>query len=146
MAGRHQHRHRAALRDPHEVGAFTSGRVHDGTQVVDGLFQRRRVHHWIREPSTPLVKGDDATERREPRVEVDDRRLLPHDVEVRDEAGRYDEVRPLPGNRERDIQAATLGVVNVRRSARHVHGRTLRRLDRARPRRIGHLGELPGAL
>ena len=95
MAGRHQYRHRATLRNAHDVGAFTSGRIHDRAQVVDRLFQRRRVHRRIRKACASLVEGDDAPEGRQPRIEMDDRRLLPHDVEVRDEAGRDDEVGPL---------------------------------------------------
>src|SRR6476469_80736 len=126
MAGRHQYRHRATFRNAHDVGTFTSGRIHYRAQVVDRLFQRRRVHRRIREASTSLVEGDDAPERREPRVEVDDRRLLPHDVEVRDEAGRDDEVGPLAGHRESDVQVAALGIADVLRPAPDVHGRTLR--------------------
>ena len=49
------------------------------------------------ETSAALVEGDDAPEGREPRVEVRDRRFLPHDVEVRDEAGRDNEVGALSG-------------------------------------------------
>jgi hypothetical protein len=135
MAGRHQRRHRATLRNAHEVGAFTSGRVHDGAQVVDGLFQRRRVHRGIREARASLVERDDAPEGREPRVEVDDRGLLPHDVEVRDEAGRNDEVGPPSGHRERDVQAAALGIVDFRRPAADIHGRTLRCVRHAKARR-----------
>ena len=126
MAGRHQYRHRATFRNAHDVGTFTSGRIHYRAQVVDRLFQRRRVHRRIREASASLVEGDDAPEGREPRVEVDDRRLLPHDVEVRDEAGRDDEVGPLAGHRESDVQVAALGIADVLRPAPDVHGRTLR--------------------
>jgi hypothetical protein len=74
-------------------------------------------HHRIREASAPLVEGDDAPKGREPRIEMHDRRFLPLDVEVRDEAGRDNEVGALSGHRERDIQAATLGIVDGWRPA-----------------------------
>src|SRR5262249_47137613 len=60
--GSEEARHRGAFRAAENDRALASGAVHDGTNVVGPLLERRHVRWAIRKPRTALVEPNQPTE------------------------------------------------------------------------------------
>jgi hypothetical protein len=109
-----QHAHRAAVGDAEHGGALAAGGVHDGAHVVHALLERRDAPEPVGEPGAALVEQDEPAEAREPGQEMRQRRIVPGEVDVRDEPRHEDEIeRPLAQHLIGDANLAAPGVARV---------------------------------
>jgi len=84
-------------------------RLEHGSDVVHPLLESRElvVGHTVGESRAALVEEDETREGGEALEEVRHRRLLPHQLDVRDPAGHVDEVaRPLARHLVGDVEVA----------------------------------------
>ena len=88
--------HVRALRPAEQVRSLAADRIHDDSDVVDSLLDRRGSIERIGQPRSTLVEDDHPGEGRQPSHEPLIRRVLPGDFEIRDESGHQHQVtRPL---------------------------------------------------
>jgi hypothetical protein len=92
-----------SLRIAEEGGGFATDGIEDRTHVVHPRLEVRKSDGTVGEPRAALVEADQARERREPLIDVPRRRMLPVDLEVREETMHEHEIepalRPCPGKR-----------------------------------------------
>jgi hypothetical protein len=116
---REEHAHQTALGEAEDGRAFTVDRVEHGSHVVHPLLERRQAirRNGVGETGAALVEQDQPGEAREALEDVGVRRLVPHQVDVRDPARYVDQVeRPFAHDLVGDVQVATLRVASLRTS------------------------------
>jgi hypothetical protein len=77
--------HRAAFRDPEDGGALALGGVHDREKVVGAFLQRCRTGDGVGQSGPPFVEEHETAEGREALVAARHQRILPYELDVRDE-------------------------------------------------------------
>ena len=98
----------ATVLETEQRGSLGAGSVHDGPDVVHAELERGRLGRGgpVGEPAAPPVEHDEPGEAGEAPQEVAEIGHLPDALEVRDPAGRVDEVEwALAGRLVRDVQA-----------------------------------------
>src|SRR5258706_7290646 len=82
------------MRVTEQRGTLRAGGLHHRANVVAPLLERRQRREWngIRESGATLVEAEHSAERAETREKRRDRRLLPHDLDVRRPPRNEDEV------------------------------------------------------
>ena len=90
IRGGEQHRHRPAFRVPEECSLLARHRVHDGANIVHACLKIGKPNASVREPRAALVETDEPGEGAEPIEKGRVSRMLPVDLEVREEAGYED--------------------------------------------------------
>src|SRR6187401_923571 len=83
MGGRVEGRHDAAFRISDQPGTLATRCLHHDLDVVDSLFDRRRVRNRVRQPGSALVEYDHPRELGEAAQEPGESRLGPLEVQVR---------------------------------------------------------------
>ena len=87
------------------------GHVHHGTDVVDSLIQRRKADAAVGKPRAPFVKTYESGERFQPMQEPCVSRLVPHQLEMRNESRRENNVdRAVTSNLVGNKNITTLGI------------------------------------
>ena len=81
-----EHAHGPAFRVPEERCPIASDRIHDRSDIVHPLLEVGQPDPAVREARAALVEADQPREGSEPLEEVSVRRVLPVDLEMREEA------------------------------------------------------------
>jgi hypothetical protein len=91
-----------------------AGRIHHGPDIVHPLGQAGRPRDRIRQPRAPLVEEDHPGEGRKPPQKPGQVRLLPGELNVRDEAGHEHQIkRAIAESLIGDVHLSAPGVVRV---------------------------------
>ncbi len=108
---REYRRHRAAFPECEQRGALAANRVDHRTHVVHPCLDPPERRGSVRQPSAALVEPDQSRERPEPFEEARVTRLLPVELEVRDEAGYEHQIKgPVARDLVGDVDFAAAGV------------------------------------
>ena len=91
-ARRKQRARWSALREAHHDRPLAAGGVKHVADVLHALLERGNVGDRVRAARSGLVVGDHAGDRSQPGEEPRVARIRPQEVEVRDEAGRVEQV------------------------------------------------------
>ena len=109
---------RPALRVAEQRRRLGAGGVHHGADVVHARVEVGQADGAVGEPGPALVEADQPRERAEPLEDPRAPRMLPVDLEVREEPGHEDEVeRPVARDLVRDADVAAPRVADRRRAA-----------------------------
>jgi hypothetical protein len=92
IRGGEEDAHRPAFRVPEERRRLAPDGVHDRSHVVHPRLEVREPHVSVGQPGPALVEADEPGERPEPPQHVGIGRVLPVDLEMREEPGDEDEV------------------------------------------------------
>ncbi len=106
VAGREQHRHLPALRQPEQRCPFRPSGVHDRAQVLHPVLERRRPLNRIRHAEAAAIEEDQSAEGGQPTKAVRNGGILPRHLDMRDIPEDRDQV-------ERTIAHDLIGDVEV---------------------------------
>ncbi len=119
VQGRKHAGHLTALGRAEHDRALKSHGIHHRPDVIGALLKRRNVDRAVRQPRPALVEPHETRHLAPHLNRPPEGRELPHQVEVRDGAGRPDDIeRAVPGHLVRDLDVAAAGIAD-RRSLHH---------------------------
>ena len=109
-----EHGHWAALRNSDDDRVLASGCVHDGAHVVHTRLEVGEIGRPIRQPGAALVEPDEPAHAAEALEELRRARILPIELEMRDESRHEHDVdRPASSDFERDVDVTTPRVPDI---------------------------------